>query len=301
MIKISSGSRLKGRIVLPASKSISNRALVLNALSKNVVPPDNLSDSDDTEVLLRALQTMPETIDIGAAGTAMRFLTAYLSVTPGEHVITGTERMKHRPIGILVEALRTLGASITYEGEEGFPPLRIVGCDTLEGGSLSVPGDVSSQYISALLMIAPTLKNGLRLTLTGNIASRPYLDMTVSMMRDFGAKVDWQGDDVLEVQPGAYLQRPYTIESDWSAASYWFEIVALSPDANAEVELGGLHHDSLQGDSRVWELFRELGVETRTEQKSSNSRRAAPSRATSVRTSRISPTSRRRSLSPARC
>ena len=263
MIKIRSGSRLKGRIVLPASKSISNRALVLNALSKNVVPPDNLSDSDDTEVLLRALQTMPETIDIGAAGTAMRFLTAYLSVTPGEHVITGTERMKHRPIGILVEALRTLGASITYEGEEGFPPLRIVGCDTLEGGSLSVPGDVSSQYISALLMIAPTLKNGLRLTLTGNIASRPYLDMTVSMMRYFGAKVDWQGGDVLEVQPGAYLQRPYTIESDWSAASYWFEIVALSPDANAEVELVGLHHDSLQGDSRVWELFRELGVETR--------------------------------------
>ena len=248
--------------MLPASKSISNRALVLNALSKNVVPPDNLSDSDDTEVLLRALQTMPETIDIGAAGTAMRFLTAYLSVTPGEHVITGTERMKHRPIGILVEALRTLGASITYEGEEGFPPLRIVGCDTLEGGSLSVPGDVSSQYISALLMIAPTLKNGLRLTLTGNIASRPYLDMTVSMMRDFGAKVDWQGDDVLEVQPGAYLQRPYTIESDWSAASYWFEIVALSPDANAEVELVGLHHDSLQGDSCVRQLFEPLGITT---------------------------------------
>ena len=262
MIKIRSGSRLKGRIVLPASKSISNRALVLNALSKNVVPPDNLSDSDDTEVLLRALQTMPETIDIGAAGTAMRFLTAYLSVTPGEHVITGTERMKHRPIGILVEALRMLGASITYEGEEGFPPLRIVGCDTLEGGSLSVPGDVSSQYISALLMIAPTLKNGLRLTLTGNIASRPYLDMTVSMMRDFGAKVDWQGDDVLEVQPGAYLQRPYTIESDWSAASYWFEIVALSPDANAEVELVGLHHDSLQGDSCIRQLFEPLGITT---------------------------------------
>ena len=262
MIKISSGNQLRGRIELPASKSISGRALVLGALSGSSVLPENLSDSDDTQVMLRALQTMPETIDIGAAGTAMRFLTAYLSVTPGEHVITGTERMKHRPIGILVDALRTLGASITYEGEEGFPPLRIVGRDNLEGGALTVPGNVSSQYISALLMIAPTLKNGLRLTLTGNIASRPYLDMTVSMMRDFGAKVEWHGDNVIDVQPGPYLQRPYHIESDWSAASYWYEMVALSRDANAEVDLVGLHHDSIQGDSRVWQLFGELGVTT---------------------------------------
>lgn len=224
--------------------------------------PENLSDSDDTQAMLRALQAMPETIDIGAAGTAMRFLTAYLCVTPGEHTITGTERMKHRPIGILVDALRQLGATITYEGEEGFPPLRIVGRDNLEGGSLTVSGDVSSQYISALLMIAPTLKNGLRLTLTGSIASRPYLDMTISMMRDFGAKVEWQGDNVIDVRPGTYLQRPYHIESDWSAASYWYEIVALSQDPNAEVELVGLHHESIQGDSRVWQLFSELGVVT---------------------------------------
>ena len=251
--------------MLPASKSISNRALVLNALSGNKLLPDNLSDSDDTQVMLRALQDMPEVIDIGAAGTAMRFLTAYLSVTPGEHTITGTERMKHRPIGILVDALRKLGATITYEGEDGFPPLRIIGHDDLEGGELTVPGNVSSQYISALLMIAPTLKKGLRLTLTGTIASRPYLDMTISMMHDFGAKVEWQGDNVIDVKPGAYLQRSYHIESDWSAASYWYEMVALSRDANAEVELVGLHHDSIQGDSRVWKLFRELGVETRFE------------------------------------
>ncbi|MBQ7527387.1 MAG: 3-phosphoshikimate 1-carboxyvinyltransferase [Bacteroidaceae bacterium] len=262
MIKISSGDQLRGRIELPASKSISGRALVLGALSRSNVLPENLSDSDDTQVMLRALQTMPETIDIGAAGTAMRFLTAYLSVTPGEHVITGTERMRHRPIGILVDALRTLGASIAYEGEEGFPPLRISGRDNLEGGALTVPGDVSSQYISALLMIAPTLKNGLRLTLTGNIASRPYLDMTVSMMRDFGAKVEWQGNNTIDVRPGPYLQRPYHIESDWSAASYWYEMVALTRDANAEVDLVGLHHDSIQGDSRVWQLFGELGVTT---------------------------------------
>lgn len=201
-------------------------------------------------------------LDIGAAGTAMRFLTAYLSVTPGEHTITGTERMKHRPIGILVDALRQLGATISYEGEEGFPPLRIVGHDNLEGGELTVPGNVSSQYISALLMIAPTLKNGLRLTLTGTIASRPYLDMTISMMRDFGAKVEWKGDDVIDVEPGAYLQRPYHIESDWSAASYWYEMVALTQDEAPCVTLPGLFRDSLQGDSAVQEMFRPLGVET---------------------------------------
>ena len=261
-LKIRSGRLLRGRIVLPASKSISGRALVINALSGSSLLPDNLSDSDDTQAMLNALREMPEVIDIGAAGTAMRFLTAYLSVTPGTHTITGTERMKHRPIGILVDALRTLGADIAYEGEEGFPPLRIAGRNDIEGGELSVPGNVSSQYISALLMIAPTLKKGLRLTLTGQIASRPYLDMTVSMMRDFGAEVEWIAKDVIEVKPGSYRQRPYHIESDWSAASYWYEMVALSPDAGAQVELVGLHHDSIQGDSKVWQLMSELGVAT---------------------------------------
>ncbi len=261
-LKIRSGRLLRGRIVLPASKSISGRALVINALSGSSLLPDNLSDSDDTQAMLNALREMPEVIDIGAAGTAMRFLTAYLSVTPGTHTITGTERMKHRPIGILVDALRTLGANIAYEGEEGFPPLRIAGRNDIEGGELSVPGNVSSQYISALLMIAPTLKKGLRLTLTGQIASRPYLDMTMSMMRDFGAEVEWIAKDVIEVKPGSYRQRPYHIESDWSAASYWYEMVALSPDAGAQVELVGLHHDSIQGDSKVWQLMSELGVAT---------------------------------------
>lgn len=261
-LKIRSGRLLRGRIVLPASKSISGRALIINALSGSSLLPDNLSDSDDTQAMLNALREMPEVIDIGAAGTAMRFLTAYLSVTPGTHTITGTERMKHRPIGILVDALRTLGADIAYEGEEGFPPLRIAGRNDIEGGELSVPGNVSSQYISALLMIAPTLKKGLRLTLTGQIASRPYLDMTVSMMRDFGAEVEWIAKDVIEVKPGSYRQRPYHIESDWSAASYWYEMVALSPDAGAQVELVGLHHDSIQGDSKVWQLMSELGVAT---------------------------------------
>ena len=255
---------------MPASKSISARALIINALSGNTNLPENLSDSDDTQAMLRALANMPGLIDIGAAGTAMRFLTAYLSVTPGTYSITGTERMKHRPIGILVDALRTLGADITYEGEEGFPPLRIVGRNDLEGGELTIAGNVSSQYISALLMIAPTLKKGLRLTLTGQIASRPYIEMTMSMMRNFGAEVEWEASplregmegSVIDVKPGAYQQRPYHIESDWSAASYWYEMVAVSPDADAQIDLVGLHHDSIQGDSKVWQMFRELGVTT---------------------------------------
>lgn len=259
---ISPTKQPKGRIVLPASKSISNRALLINALAGSKKLPDNLSDSDDTRVMLCALQEMPETIDIGAAGTAMRFMTAYLSVTPGEHVITGTERMRHRPIAILVDALRQLGANIAYEAEEGFPPLRIIGNEKLNGGELTVPGDVSSQYISALLMIAPTLNKGLRLTLTGNIASRPYLEMTTSMMREYGAQVRWDEENIIEVLPCPYKQHSYCIESDWSAASYWYEIVALSEDENTEIELVGLHHESIQGDSKVWHLFNELGVET---------------------------------------
>ncbi|MBO7069171.1 MAG: 3-phosphoshikimate 1-carboxyvinyltransferase [Bacteroidaceae bacterium] len=254
--------KLQSEVTLPASKSISNRALLINALSRNTGLPENLSDSDDTHVMLRALQTMPETIDIGAAGTAMRFITAYLSVTPGEHVITGTVRMRHRPIRILVDALHQLGADITYEGEEGFPPLRITGNNNLQGGKLTVPGDVSSQYISALLMIAPTLHKGLSLTLTGQIASRPYLNMTISMMRDFGAKIEWKDKSTIEVLPGSYQQHTYNIENDWSAASYWYEMVALSADKNAQIDLAGLHRESIQGDSKVQLLFNELGVET---------------------------------------
>ena len=255
-------SRLQGRIQLPASKSISNRALLINALCSDGITPDNLSDCDDTQVMLRALRDMPDTIDIGAAGTAMRFLTAYLCVTPGTHVITGTERMQHRPIGILVEALRRLGASIEYLGEEGFPPLRITGNSELQGGEVSVSGGVSSQFISALLMIGPVLKEGLLLKLTGEVVSRPYLDMTVTIMRQFGAQVEWESDNEVRVAPVPYQSRPYTIENDWSAASYWYEMVALSRDAEAEIVLPGLHLESMQGDWQVSRIFNELGIVT---------------------------------------
>lgn len=223
--------------------------------------PENLSDCDDTKVMINALKNMPDTIDIMAAGTAMRFTTAYLSVTEGEHTITGTKRMKHRPIAILVDALKYLGAEISYVEEEGYPPLHIKG-HHLEGGHLEIEGNVSSQYISALLMIGPVLKNGLELKLTGEIISRPYIDLTLWTMREFGADAEWTDVDTVTVKPQPYKQREYFIESDWSASSYWYETMALSNDENAEVRLTGLMDNSKQGDSMVRYLFSLLGVKT---------------------------------------
>ena len=259
--KITAPSHIDTTINLPASKSISNRALILHALGKGSVVPDNLSDCDDTKVIINALKTMPPVIDIKAAGTAMRFMTAYLSVTPGEHVITGTNRMKHRPIRVLVDALRKLGAQIEYTEEEGFPPLRITG-DSLDGGMLEIPGDVSSQYISALLMIGPAMKNGLKLRLTGNIVSRPYIDLTLHVMHEFGISVEWTDVDMISVSHQEIGDRRYTIENDWSASSYWYEILAMTNDDEARVTLPGLKDASRQGDSAVRYLFSMLGVKT---------------------------------------
>ena len=257
--RLTAPQRLDATVELPASKSISNRALIINALSGGTYLPDNLSDCDDTEVIIKALKEMPEEINIKAAGTAMRFMSAYLSVTSGTHVITGTERMKHRPIGVLVDALRMLGADIQYVGEEGFPPLRISG-KKLEGGLLEIPGNVSSQYISALLMIGPSLKKGLTLRLTGSIISRPYIDLTLWTMREFGADADWTAADTITVNPKPYLDRPYFIENDWSGASYWYEIMALTQDQDAEIRLSGLMDGSKQGDSVTRYIFSLLGV-----------------------------------------
>ena len=252
---------LRADIHLPASKSISNRALIIYSLSGGSMMPQNLSDCDDTQVMIEALRYMPETIDIKAAGTAMRFLTAYMSVMRGTHVLTGTERMKHRPIGILVDALRRLGAEIAYVGEEGFPPLKITG-QPLQGGELELQGGVSSQYVSALLMIGPVLKNGLTLRLLGDVISRPYIDLTLWMMRECGADVEWTDAHTIEVKPQPYRHRHYFIENDWSAASYWYQMVALSRDRDAEVTLAGLMDGSKQGDSSVRYIFSLLGVKT---------------------------------------
>ena len=258
-IKVTAPAKIHTTIQLPSSKSISNRALIINALGHGTHQPENLSDCDDTRVMVRALNDDKETIDIMAAGTAMRFLTAYLSVTPGTRIITGTQRMQQRPIQVLVNALRELGADIEYVANDGFPPLRITG-RKFEKDTISLPGNVSSQYISALLMIAPVLTNGLTIRLTGDIISRPYINLTLQLMNDFGVCAEWTDDHQLKVEPQAYHSIPFYVESDWSAASYWYQIVALSKEA--EVTLPGLFKESYQGDSQVAGIFRSLGVET---------------------------------------
>lgn len=258
---IQAPSHINATITLPASKSISNRALIIHAMTGGNTVPSNLSDCDDTEVVINALRDMPDVIDIKAAGSAMRFMTAFLSTHEGEHTITGTERMQNRPIKVLVEALRYLGADIQYEKKEGFPPLHIKG-HTLEGGHIEVVGNISSQYISALLMIGPILKQGLTLHLTGEIASRPYIDLTLCTMREFGAEADWTEYDTIEVKPKPYQDREYLIENDWSAASYWYEIMALNANPDSEIKLEGLMDASKQGDSVTKYLFSLLGVKT---------------------------------------
>ena len=260
-IQITAPEQITATIQLPSSKSISNRALIINALGNGTYKPENLSDCDDTMVMIRALdEKQPhDTIDIMAAGTAMRFLTAYLSVTPGSRIITGTQRMQQRPIQLLVDALRELGADIEYVNNEGFPPLRIHGRELIKD-HICLPGNVSSQYISALLMIGPSLKNGLKVTLTGDIISKPYINLTIQLMSDFGAQVSWINDHELQVTPQPYRSITYYIESDWSAASYWYQIAALSQEAT--VTLPGLFENSYQGDSKVADIFRNLGIET---------------------------------------
>lgn len=253
--------RINATINLPASKSISNRALIINALAGSKLVPDNMSDCDDTEVILKALRDMPEIIDIKAAGTAMRFMTAYLAVTPGEHILTGTERMQQRPIKALVDALRYIGADISYEREQGFPPLRIKG-RKLSGGHIDILGNISSQYISALLMIGPMLADGLEVRLTGEIVSRPYIDLTLCVMKNFGADVDWVDVDTIRVSPKSYESKPFFIENDWSAASYWYEMLVLGRTPESEIMLTGLTDGSRQGDSAIKYLFSMLGVRT---------------------------------------
>lgn len=272
-------SSIRTSIQLPASKSISNRALIIHALGKGDCLPENLSDCDDTRVMVKALTEGGDTIDILAAGTAMRFLTAYFSITPGQRILTGTARMQQRPIQLLVDALRQLGADIAYTNREGFPPLRIRGkepnncelknceqevCEQEKKetlcSELTLQGNVSSQYISALLMIGPMLPHGLTLHLSGNIISRPYIDLTLQLMGEFGAKAEWTSESTITVHPQPYHSVPFTVESDWSAASYWYEMAALSEEA--EIELTGLFPNSYQGDSRGRELFSQLGVET---------------------------------------
>lgn len=256
---------LRARIALPPSKSISARALIVQAYAGQDGMIAGLSDCDDTRAMRHALTVgrHETTVDIGASGTAMRFLTAYFATREGEtHILTGTARMLQRPIGPLVDALRALGAEIHYEGAAGYPPLRIVG-HNLQGGRVSIAANVSSQYISALMMAGAVMPQGLTIELLGKTASRPYIEMTLQLMQQWGATATMDGNTVSVLPGGGYHRaKPYSIEPDWSAASYWYALVALSPDAEASVELPGLSLDSIQGDRVCATLFSTLGVET---------------------------------------
>jgi 3-phosphoshikimate 1-carboxyvinyltransferase len=249
---------ITARIDLPGSKSISNRALILNALSYSPYDILNLSDCDDTRVTLNALESDNTTFDIGAAGTAMRFLTAFLSKTVGEWVITGSDRMKNRPVKILVDALNSLGAQIEYIGKEGYPPLHIFG-SALTGGEIHLNGSISSQYISALMMIAPLMQKGLKIYLDGKIISKPYIEMTIQMMHEFGAEIELTENTIL-IEPQDYIPIEYTVESDWTAASYWYEMLSLVGKGN--IFLNGLYQESYQGDCIVANIFEQLGIHT---------------------------------------
>lgn len=256
---------LKGSIVLPSSKSIANRALIIHALSYSPYPIENLSDSDDTKVMEQVFNSNTNYFDIGHAGTAMRFLTAYLSQIVGEWIITGSDRMKQRPIGILVDALIKLGARIEYVEKEGFPPLRIFGSH-LKGCVLELDGSVSSQYISALLMIAPTVEGGLTLRLKNKITSRPYIDMTLKLMEQFGIQHVWKGNEI-RIAEQRYNASPFSVEADWSGASYWYEMAVLAEVV--DVELEGLRLESLQGDAVLAQWFEKLGIRTTATEKGS--------------------------------
>lgn len=249
-----------GEINLPTSKSISNRALIINALSYSPYPIKNVSDCDDSIVMNQVLQSNLNRFDIGHAGTAMRFLTAYLSKIVGEWHITGSERMQKRPISILVDALRQLGAQIEYTGAEGFPPLKITGT-ALKGGVIELDGSISSQYISALLMIAPTVQGGLTLRLKNKITSRSYIEMTLQLMKHFGIRYHWIGNEIrIDSQP--YRPVPFKVEADWSGASYWYALAALSD--RCDVYLKGLNIKSMQGDAIQSEWFEKFfGIKSR--------------------------------------
>ncbi|UQD55978.1 3-phosphoshikimate 1-carboxyvinyltransferase [Flavobacterium sp. K5-23] len=255
-----SHSNLQAQIAVTGSKSETNRLLLLQALFPNVTL-SNTSNSDDSEVMQKALKGNEELIDIHHAGTAMRFLTAFYAVNEGrEVVLTGSDRMKERPIKVLVEALEQLGAKITYENEVGYPPIRIKG-QKITVSKVNIPANVSSQYISALLLVAPKLENGIELTLVGEITSVPYIKMTLALLEEIGVGTSFVGNTIT-VNPKSQISNPksLTVESDWSSASYFFSLVALADTAS--ITLNSYKENSLQGDSALVEIYKQMGVET---------------------------------------
>jgi 3-phosphoshikimate 1-carboxyvinyltransferase len=255
--------QIKGEIHLPGSKSISNRVLIIKALSGLDFSIQNLSDSDDTKHLKEALEKYTSTnlIDVGHAGTDMRFLTAFLSLKDGDYELTGSERLQQRPIKDLVDTLRIIGADIQYKKNEGFPPLQIKGKQS-QGGKVEISGKVSSQFISALLLVAPYLKNGLELTIKDELVSKPYVHMTIELMKEFGASVTWNNHKIMvSPSPYTYHKREFIVESDWSAASYYYSLVSLS-NTGTQLTIKSLFKNSLQADSASEIIYRNFGIET---------------------------------------
>jgi 3-phosphoshikimate 1-carboxyvinyltransferase len=252
---------MQSAIKITGSKSETNRLLLLQSLFPSITL-SNTSNSDDSEVMQKALKGNQEIVDIHHAGTAMRFLTAYFAVNEGrEVVLTGSQRMTERPIQVLVEALKQLGAQITYENEEGYPPIRIKG-QKLTYNKVSISADVSSQYISALLLVAPKLENGIELTLVGKITSVPYIKMTLALLNEIGIETSFT-DNKITVKPKKQdlVLQNLVVESDWSSASYYYSIVALSK-IGTQITLSSYKENSLQGDSALVEIYKSLGVET---------------------------------------
>jgi len=247
------------KVQLVASKSISNRALIVNQLATVPGAINNLSEARDTQTMQRLLNSNDQTLDVLDAGTTMRFLTAFLTVTNQERIITGTPRMCERPIQILVEALRAIGGEIEYLQNDGYPPLHIKGLKKQVTNTISLRGDVSSQYISAMLMIGPMLPQGLSLHLVGKVGSRPYIEMTLKVMETYGVNSEWHGNTVV-IAPQKYQATSMTIEPDWSGASYWYSFLSLSESGS--VSIADLQNKSLQGDRAIADIMKNLGVQT---------------------------------------
>ena len=252
-------SDISGDIELPASKSISNRLLILDSLASGKGELKNLSDSDDTRILLDALESDDPEVNVGHAGTAMRFLTAYFSIGNRERILSGSARMQNRPIGRLVDALKSMGAQISYTGKEGYPPLRIRG-EKLSGGRINIDSSISSQFISALMMVGPSLERGLVIRLENEVVSSSYISLTANLMNEYGIGVHFSGNTI-RIPHAEYPAISHTVEADWSAASYWYAMVAMSP--GADLKLSGLKQGSYQGDSVLPGMFLQFGVETK--------------------------------------
>ena len=250
---------LEGTIVLDGSKSISNRLLMIQALCEEAFDISKLASADDTQLLQKVLKKNGDVYDVHHAGTSYRFLTSFLCLKEGVQELTGSERMKERPIGPLVDVLRKLGADIEYMGEEGYPPLKIGKASWKKMDEpIEIDATISSQFISSLLLIAPKLPNGLHLRLMGNLVSRPYLEMTLELMREFNVQYTWE-EDLISISPQSYAGKDYVVEADWSAASYYFSLVSLVP--GSKVYLQGLKEESIQGDSEIVSMMSTLGVD----------------------------------------